>query len=72
MNIETVDELVDELANWLGIYGGCKNNEESENCENLCTFDAKKPFCCRNAFLLEMEDRIRQAVENEKKLNEHF
>jgi hypothetical protein len=68
MEIETVDDLVEQLADWFGVYGGCKNNEEDENCESKCKFDPKRPFCCRNGFQSVMGDRIRDAVNNEKKL----
>lgn len=67
MEIETVSELVDKLADWLGIYGGCKSNGE-EGCE----LTEAKPFCCRSGFCQIMEDRIRTAVENDEKLNAHF
>jgi hypothetical protein len=69
MNIETVDELVDQLADWMGIYGGCKNPHDDTSCETKCEFDPKRPFCCRNGFASAMEDRIRNAVSNEEKLS---
>lgn len=67
MNIETVEELSHQIADWLGIYGGCKNVCESDN---NCNYDPTKPMCCRTGFMGAMEDRIRNAVENEKKLKE--
>lgn len=65
MNIETVPDLADKLADWLGIYGGCKNlHEDDDN----CTYDKCNPFCCRIGFTGAMEERIRESVENEKML----
>lgn len=69
MKIETVDELVDQLADWLGIYGGCKNPHDATSCETKCEFDPKRPFCCRNGWQSAMEERIRQAVKNEEELS---
>lgn len=65
MNIETVEELSKQLADWIGIYGGCKNTDENQD---NCTYDKSKPFCCRQGFCGAMEERIREAVENEKKI----
>lgn len=63
MNIETVSDLAEKIADWIGIYGGCKSTGD-EGCE----WDAKKPFCCRQGFVDHMEERIRQAVDNDNKL----
>lgn len=65
MNIETVEDLAEKMADWLGIYGGCKNIHENDD---NCTYDKCKPFCCRQGFVGAMEERIRESVENEKKL----
>lgn len=67
MNIETVDELADQIADWLGIYGGCKNITENDD---KCTYDKEKPFCCRTGFVGAIAERMREAVENEKKLEQ--
>jgi hypothetical protein len=62
MNIETVDELCEEIANWIGVYGCCKASAGDVDCEN------ENPCCCRTGFMMVMPDRIREAVENDKKL----
>lgn len=63
MNIETTDELSEQLADWFGIYGGCKSDGESG-----CKFDEKNPFCCRQGFVDEMKERMIKAVDNDKKI----
>ena len=65
MNIETVEDLAETLADWLGIYGGCKSDGDTG-----CEFDKDKPFCCRQGFVSEMKERIVKAVENDNKLNQ--
>ena len=68
MNIETVEDLAEQIANWIGIYGGCKNlTADDDNC-NYEKY--KNPFCCRMGFIQAMEERIREAVENDKKLEQ--
>lgn len=64
MNIETVDDLCNDIADKLGVYGCCKAAEIGEDCEN------PDPCCCRIGFMLVFPDRIRAAVENEKKLEQ--
>lgn len=64
MNIETVEDLCENLADLIGVYGCCKaavNGDDCEN-ENVC--------CCRTGFMMVIPDRIRAAVENEKKLEQ--
>jgi hypothetical protein len=65
MTIETVEDLSEQIADWLGIYGGCKNNS---SCDNECTYDKNKPFCCRIGFVGAISERIREAVDNDSKL----
>ncbi|HEY5590707.1 MAG TPA: hypothetical protein VIK55_06775 [Paludibacter sp.] len=65
MNIETTEDLAETLADWLGIYGGCKN---ISNDDDLCTYDRNKPFCCRQGFVGAMKERMIEAVEIDKKL----
>lgn len=65
MNIETTEELAEKLADWLGIYDGCKNKTSDDD---LCTYDKSKPFCCRQGFVEAMKERMTEAVDNEKKL----
>jgi hypothetical protein len=64
-NIETPDELADEILNWVGCFGCCPAEENGQDtCEN------KNPFCCRVGAMTWLPDRIRASVENEKKLNQ--
>lgn len=65
MNIETVEDLAESMADWLGLFGGCKNRHEDDD---NCTYKESKPFCCRQGFCGAMEDRIREAVKNSDKL----
>lgn len=67
MQIETLEELVEQLADWYGVYGGCKNPDNDQP-QDRCTMDAEKPFCCRAGFTMVIEERIRKAIENEKML----
>lgn len=67
MDLETPETLAHKIADWLGVYGTCKNKCAEDN---NCTFSSDQPFCCRIGFVGEIEDRIRQCVENERKLNE--
>jgi len=62
MNIEKVDDLADEIGNWLGCYGCCKAAEKGEDCEDT------NPFCCRIGLMMWLPDRIRNAVKNEELL----
>jgi len=65
MENETVEDLANEIANWLGIYGGCKVQERGED---GCEESEKNIFCCRQGFTMMLEDRIRAAVENDIRL----
>jgi len=66
MKIETVEDLAEQIADWIGIYGGCKAVGTTG-----CTYDKfDNPCCCRTGFMTAMEERIREAVENDKKLEE--
>lgn len=56
--VETTNDLAETVADWLGIYGCCDPTKCHEN-----------GMCCRIAFMLDFPDRMRTAVENEKKLN---
>lgn len=69
MKIETVEDLAQQMADWLGIYGSCKNVDETQN---NCTYEECNPFCCRVGFLEAIEQRIRKSVQNDaiiEKLN---
>lgn len=63
MHIETTEDLAEKMADWLGIYGGCKSDGDDG-----CTYDKLKPFCCRIGFMGAMKERMIEAVENDKKL----
>lgn len=66
MTIETVDDLANQVADWLGIYGCCKHAERGDDCHE------RDEHCCRIGFMITFPDRIRKAVENEKKLEQAF
>lgn len=57
VELETADELADAIADMLGLY--CVGSEH-ENHSDECN--------CRNCFVINMADRIRNAVKNEKLL----
>lgn len=61
MEIETVEDLANQIADWIGVYGCCKD-PTGDGCER------EDITCCRVGFMIRMEDRIRDAVENDKKL----
>ena len=57
VELETIHELAEHIADLLGIYGTRSEfGDHSDDCS------------CRMCFVLNMEDRIREAVENEKYL----
>jgi hypothetical protein len=61
MKIETLEDVLNELADKFMVYGACKS-EDDDGCENENT------ICCRVGFMMVYEEKIRQAIENEKKL----
>ena len=65
MKIETPEDLAEQLADWMGVYGGCKNVNDNDD---DCTYNKNNPFCCRTGFVGAISERMREAVENEKKL----
>lgn len=60
MNLETPEELADQIGDWVGCYGCCKAAEKGEDCYD------PNPFCCRIGMNMWLADRIRQSVSNEK------
>lgn len=60
-HIETPDEIAEQVADWIGLYGGCKSDGD-DGC------DEKNPFCCRQGFVMDLTERIRTSVENEQKI----
>lgn len=65
MNIETPEDLAEWLADKFGVFGCCKS--DGDKCPPECK-DKNNPFCCRIGFMQLIPDRIRESVENEKKL----
>lgn len=63
MTIETVEDLCNDIADKLGVYGACKSEDINE-CKSECA------ECCRVGFMLVWPDRIRKAVDNENKINQ--
>jgi hypothetical protein len=56
MPIETLEDIVEQLADKLGVYGACNENHE---------YDDKG---CRPCWVSWLERRIREAVEIERRL----
>lgn len=52
--LETPDELAEQIADWCGVYGSGPDGDHPKDCK------------CRNCFTFEVEQRIRQSVNNEK------
>jgi hypothetical protein len=69
MEVEIPEDLANKIADWIGVYGCCKQETEEGTKPELCKYDPEKPFCCRVAFCNDMVDRIRNSVENEKICN---
>lgn len=70
MNIETIEDIIEDLADKFDIYGQCScitdegfQNPPSGNCR-------KTLICCRVNFAVTIKDRIYKAIENEKILNQ--
>lgn len=66
MEIETVDDLANQIGDWVGCYGTCLALEKEEGCEN------QNIFCCRIGMMMVLPDRIRAAVANENLLEDKF
>lgn len=62
MAIETLEDIVEELADRCGIYGACK-----DPAFHGCPSD--NVYCCRPAFVSDLRQRIVAAVEVEQKLS---
>lgn len=58
--IETTEDLANQVADWLGVFGCCKHHP------NDCSEESE--FCCRVGFMLSFPERIRDAVRNEAEL----
>jgi hypothetical protein len=57
--IETLDDIIEQIADRLGIYGACHDSYPSET--RACP--------CRCCFTSSLASRIRAAVEVERKLS---
>lgn len=57
MSIETLDDIVEEVANHMGRYG----EHDESRCENT-------KLACRCCYVAQLTSRIRDAVEVERKL----
>lgn len=64
MAIETIDDIVEDMADKLGIHGGCTDPIGDDGCEG----DVGHGHCCRISFVSELRDRIDRAIEVEQKL----
>lgn len=60
-NLETVSDLANQIADWIGVYGSCRDECNKDGCE----LSKNNVMCCRVGFTIELEDRIRQAAEND-------
>jgi hypothetical protein len=71
MQIETTEDLCNQIADWIGVYGACKAKpKEGEECPSGC--ENENPLCCRVGFMIVMKDRMEKAVENDKKIQELY
>jgi hypothetical protein len=71
MQIETTEDLCNQIADWIGVYGACKAKpKEVEECPSGC--ENENPLCCRVGFMIVMKDRMEKAVENDKKIQELY
>lgn len=67
MEIETTDDLCNQIADWIGVYGCCKAEEVQNGIDGAeCTNE--NPLCCRVGFMGVLKERMINAVENDKKL----
>jgi len=64
MAIETLDDVLTELADLAYVYGGC-----TEPADEQCPRQ-DNGYCCRVNFMLTYAARIREAVRVERALNE--
>ena len=60
-DLETVSDLANQIADWIGVYGSCKDECNKDGCE----LSKNNVMCCRVGFMVELEERIRQAAEND-------
>jgi len=58
--IETLDDVIEQIADWCGVYGCCGDGGDDEGHSDDCQ--------CRICFTIGLKERIRRAVEVEAKL----
>jgi len=66
MSIETLEDIVEGLANRLGIYGTCKGADEGGNIVRECL----PPEVCRICFVSDLKGRILEAIEMQQIIDE--
>ena len=63
--IEELDDVLEELADRIGVYGAC-----DKSCERVEIYGpgyGASRYCCRQGFVCEYRRRIYEAVHNEAK-----
>lgn len=65
MAIETLNDIVEDVANRLGIYGTCVARDEHGDQVRECL----PSEVCRICFVSDLNERIRNAVEIERRLS---
>lgn|SRR5574337_121378 len=64
MSIETLDDIIEEIADKLGIYGACPQIDPNSGFQT----GECKPCNCRPEFVGDLQRRIRAAGEVERRL----
>lgn len=64
MAYESLDDVIEEIANALSIYGGCDDN----GLDGCTKCDDK---CCRSYFVSRLKERILDAVRNDNAINSY-
>lgn len=62
--LETIDSILEELADLLGVYGVCYDDDVDGLCD-----ESRNIFHCRVCFTMEYRNRIDRAVKIEEALN---
>lgn len=66
MEIETVDDFAEKICDWMECYGTCTETVDGDGCVKA----ERWLFCCRVGAMLRLPDRIRAAVDNERKYSQ--
>lgn len=64
MTIETTEDLCNQIADWIGVYGACKASDNK--CGHAVGCENDNPLCCRVGFMMIMKERMIKAVEIDK------